>query len=134
MLFVSPGDAPPATHTEPTMTMFLDLTDDSTFEGLMADLEAGNTVNPLTLLFATSTPLARAVNDALADEAESARKAAIEARRIEKKSEMNADGFFWNTTKMRFDCARCSGRGISQHYRHVSGGNCFNCDGAGYRR
>ena len=116
------------------MTMFLDLTDDSTFEGLMADLEAGNTVNPLTLLFATSTPLARAVNDALADEAESARKAAIEAHRIEKAAEMNSDGFFWNNAKLRFDCARCSGRGIIQHYRHVSGGNCFNCDGAGHRR
>jgi hypothetical protein len=117
------------------MTMFLDLTDDNTFEGLMADLEAGNTViNPLTLLFATSTPLARAVNDAIAEKEEADRKAAIEARRIEKKAEMNADGFFWNNIKARFDCARCSGRGIIQHYRHVSGGNCFNCDGAGHRR
>ena len=116
------------------MTMFLDLTDDNTFEGLMADLEAGNTViNPLTLLFATSTPLARAVNGAIAEKEEADRKAAIEARRIEKKAEMNADGFFWNNIKARFDCARCSGRGIIQHYRHVSGGNCFNCDGAGHR-
>ena len=117
------------------MTMFLDLTDDSTFEGLMADLEAGNKViNPITLLLATSTPLARAVNDAISEAAAADRKAATEARRVEKAAEMKADGFFWTNTKLRFDCARCSGRGIIQHYRHVSGGNCFNCDGAGYRR
>tara|TARA_R100001510_G_scaffold57168_1_gene64423 strand:+ start:342 stop:644 length:303 start_codon:yes stop_codon:yes gene_type:complete len=66
-----------------------------------------------------------------------AEKAAREAARVaaeaEKKAAYNADGFFWNNLNRRYDCARCSGRGIIQHYRHVAGGVCFNCDGEGFR-
>jgi membrane protein involved in colicin uptake len=53
-----------------------------------------------------------------------ARDAAFDAADAAKKAAYAKDGFFFNNLKRRYDCARCSGRGVLQQYtepRHRAG-------------
>ena len=95
-------------------------------------------IDPLELLMILhENPDAFAEEDAKERKIREAEKAAYEAARdaadAAKKAAYAKDGFFFNNLKRRYDCARCSGRGVLQQYRHVSGGVCFNCNGEAYR-
>lgn len=95
-------------------------------------------MDPLELLMILhENPDAFAEEDAKERKIWEAKKAAYEAARdasdAAKKAAYAKDGFFFNNVKRRYDCARCSGRGVLQQYRHVSGGVCFNCNGDAYR-
>ena len=95
-------------------------------------------IDPLELLMILhENPNAFAEENAAIQAETEAKKAAYEAARdaadAAKKAAYAADGFFFNNVRRRYDCARCSGRGVLQQYRHVSGGVCFNCNGDAYR-
>lgn len=97
-----------------------------------------NQMDPLELLYwihdNEETFAAEAAANAVKRAAEkAAHDAALDAADAAKKAAYAADGFFFNNVRRRYDCARCSGRGVLQQYRHVSGGVCFNCNGDAYR-
>jgi hypothetical protein len=127
-----------------TSGLFFDVSDDSAFEALMADLESDGTPGPLSTLLCTTTELAKELNGEteraarakaakVEADAKAAREAAEAAATRAKRVAMGKEGFAWNNLTIRWECMKCNGRGVLQHYRHVSNGICFNCDGAGYR-